>query len=46
MDNNFSSRIDSLLKKLYQQSQVAGAEDQKQQDFIRGYMAAGLQKLA
>jgi len=43
MNNNFSSRIESLLKKLYQQSQGSGSEDEKQQDFIRGYMAAGLQ---
>jgi len=43
MDSNFPNRIESLLKKLYQQSQVSGEEDPKRQDFIRGYMAAGLQ---
>ncbi|MDQ6997218.1 MAG: hypothetical protein Q9M17_00710 [Mariprofundus sp.] len=43
MSNNFSSNIESLLKKLYRQSHASGLEDEKQQDFIRGYMAAGLQ---
>jgi len=43
MNNNFASKIELLLKRLYQQSQVTGTEDEKQQDFIRGYMAAGLQ---
>jgi len=43
MNNNFANKIELLLKKLYQQAQVTGSEDEQQQSFIRGYMAAGLQ---
>jgi len=42
MNDKYAKQVKSLLSQLYQQSKETGSEDVKQQDFIRGYMAAGL----
>jgi len=42
MNDKYATQVQSLLHQLYQQSKETGSEDVKQQDFIRGYMAAGI----
>ena len=42
MNDRYAARVTSLLHQLYQQAKETGTEDAKRQDFIRGYMAAGL----
>ena len=42
MNNKYAAQVKSLLNQLYSASKKTGVDDIKQQDFIRGYMAAGL----
>jgi len=42
MNAKYAAQVKSLLNQLYQESKKTGIDDIKQQDFIRGYMAAGL----
>ena len=39
---NKQSQVAKLLKDFYIQSQKSGIEDEKQQEFIKGFMSAGL----
>jgi len=40
--SKYKSQVASLLKAFYIQSQESGVEDEKQQEFIKGFMSAGL----